>query len=67
METKGLGPAFREVAKKYGERNDAVQYLAGKIKSGGSGVWGSIPMPPQSLGNGDAETIAQWLAGGAKK
>ena len=67
METKGVGPAFREVAKKYAGRNDAVQYLAGKIKSGGSGVWGSIPMPAQSLGNDDAETIAQWLAGGAKK
>ena len=67
VETKGLGPAFRDIAKKYGERADAVQYLTGKIKNGGSGVWGSMPMPPQSLSDEEARSIAQWLTGGARK
>ena len=66
LETKVLGPGFREVAKKYEDRADAVDYLAAKIKAGGSGVWGAIPMPAQTLGDGDARTIASWLAGGAK-
>ena len=67
LDTKILGPAFREVAKKYEGRADAVDYLTGKIKAGGSGVWGAIPMPAQTLGDDDAKVIARWLAGGAKK
>jgi S-disulfanyl-L-cysteine oxidoreductase SoxD len=64
---KLVGPAFRDVAGKYAGRADAVEYLAGKIRAGGSGVWGAMAMPPQSLGPADANTIAQWLASGAKK
>ena len=67
LENKILGPAFRDVAKKYSGRPDAVEYLAGKVKSGGAGVWGAIPMPPQTLSDAQAKTIAQWLADGAKK
>ncbi len=62
-----VGPAFQDVAKKYTGRADAVEYLAGKIRKGGQGVWGSIPMPEQSqLNESDARLIAGWLAGGAK-
>ncbi len=67
IENKIIGPALREVAAKYGQRADAVSYLAGKIKAGSSGVWGPIPMPPQSLSDAEASAIAQWLADGAKK
>ena len=66
-DTKLIGPSFRDIAGKYGERADAAQYLAGKIKSGGAGVWGPVPMPAQTLAEADARTIAQWLAEGAKK
>ncbi|MEX8493909.1 c-type cytochrome [Sphaerotilus sp.] len=66
VENKVVGPAFRDIARKYGDRTDAVTYLAGKIQSGGSGLWGPIPMPAQSLNDADAQTIAQWLAAGAK-
>jgi len=65
VDNKIVGPSFRDVAKKYGGRADAVSYLAGKIRSGGSGQWGDIPMPPQTLSEADAQTIAQWLAAGA--
>lgn len=61
---KIVGPAYTDVAKKY---NGQVDYLAGKIKSGGVGIWGSIPMPPQALSAADAKTIAIWLAAGAGK
>ena len=65
LDAKIVGPAFRDVAKKYSGRADGGAYLAGKIRSGSSGVWGAIPMPPQSLGAADARTNAQWLAAGA--
>lgn len=64
---KLVGPAFRDIAKKYAGRGDAPQYLASKIQSGGSGVWGETPMPPQALPADDAQRIGQWLADGAKR
>lgn len=66
VENRIVGPAFREIASKQGTRGDAVAYLAGRIKAGGSGVWGAVPMPPQTLADGEAETIARWLANGAR-
>ena len=67
VDNKIVGPAFADVAKKYAGKPDAVSYLMTKIKVGGSGVWGAIPMPPQSLSDAEARTIGQWLASGAKK
>jgi cytochrome c551/c552 len=67
MEAKLVGPGFREIARKYAGRADGAAYLAGKIKSGGTGVWGAIPMPAQALPESDAKAIAQWLAEGMKK
>jgi cytochrome c551/c552 len=66
QDRKLVGPAFRDIANKYSGRSDAPDYLARKIQSGGSGVWGEIPMPPQALPSGDAQRIGQWLADGAK-
>ena len=65
LDNKIVGPALREVARKYVGRGDAEAYLAGKIRSGGSGVWGTVPMPAQAIGADDAQRIAGWLAGGA--
>ncbi len=67
METKIVGPGFAEIARKYAGRADGEAYLAGKIKSGGQGIWGAIPMPAQALPEADARTLAQWIAAGAKK
>jgi cytochrome c len=64
VDKKIVGPAFTDVAKKHAGKAD---YLAAKIKSGGSGVWGPIPMPPQTLPDADAKAIAAWIAGGAAK
>ena len=67
VDSKIVGPGFREIAAKYAARADAETYLAGKIKSGGQGTWGQIPMPPQTISDNDAKLLAQWLAAGAKK
>jgi cytochrome c len=64
VDKKILGPSFLEIAKKYPGK---TEYLAGKIKAGGSGVWGPIPMPAQTLSDGEAKSIAAWLASGAGK
>ena len=64
MDRKLVGPGFVEIAKKHAGKTD---YLAGKIKAGGQGVWGPIPMPAQSLPESDAKAIAVWLANGAGK
>jgi cytochrome c len=67
IDKKIVGPGFREIAAKYGARADAEAYLAGKIKSGGQGIWGAIPMPPQTLSDAEAKVLAHWLAAGARK
>jgi len=64
MTNKIVGPAYSDVAKKQAGQAD---YLATKIKAGGVGVWGPIPMPAQTLSAADAKTIAIWLAAGAGK
>ena len=60
-----VGPGLREVAARYAQGQDTANYLAGKIKAGGQGVWGAIPMPPQSLSEEDTMTLARWVAAGA--
>ncbi len=67
QDSKLVGPALRDIARKHAGRADAVEYLSGKIRSGGSGVWGEIPMPPQTLPEAEAQAIGRWLADGAKK
>ncbi len=64
LDKKVVGPGFNEIAKKQAGKAD---YLAGKIKAGGVGVWGQIPMPAQALPEADAKRIANWIAAGASK
>ena len=59
-----IGPSFADIARKYPGKTD---YLAQEIRSGGSGVGGAVPMPPQTLGEVDAKVIAVWLAACAGK
>ena len=63
VNNKILGPSFSDVQKKYGV--NASLALAAKIKAGGSGVWGSVPMPAQAhVPDADIKAIADWLAAG---
>ena len=59
--TKLVGPAYHDVAKKYAGDGSAPARLAAKIKSGGSGVWGAIPMPPNSVPDADLKKIVDWV------
>lgn len=67
IDNKIVGPSFKEIVAKQGSKADAVAYLTAKIKSGGSGVYGSMPMPAQSLSDVDAKKVATWIAQGAAK
>ena len=64
QDRKVVGPSFVDIAKKHAGKTD---YLANKIKVGGQGVWGPVPMPPQTAPDADIKTMAGWLAAGAAK
>ena len=67
VKNKIVGPAFVEVAAKHKGKSDLQAYLVSKIKAGGSGVYGAVPMPPQpQLSDADANTIAAWIVVGPK-
>ena len=57
-----VGPAFKAVANKYRGQADAADKLARKIRLGGSGVWGAMPMPahPQ-ISDVDAKKLAVYV------
>ncbi|HEX5806296.1 MAG TPA: c-type cytochrome [Macromonas sp.] len=64
VDKKLVGPAYKEVAKKYAGDKTAADKLATKIMKGGSGVWGPVPMPanPQ-VNDADAKKLATWILG----
>jgi cytochrome c len=62
VETKVVGPAYKEVAAKYKGQEGAAEMLAGKVKAGGSGVWGPVPMPPNAhVSDEDIKAIVDWV------
>lgn len=62
VETKVVGPAYKDVAAKYKGDKAAEQRLIEKVKLGGSGVWGAVPMPPNSqVADKDIKTIVKWI------
>ena len=64
VDKKLVGPAYKDVAKKYAGNAAAVAQLATKIQKGGAGVWGAIPMPANpTVNDADAKKLAQWVLG----
>lgn len=63
IDKKVVGPAFKDVAAKYKSQKDAQTTLANKIKSGGKGNWGQIPMPAQNVTDEEAKKLAGWVLG----
>ena len=62
LDKKLVGPAYNEVAKKYKGDKSAQEKLFGKVKNGGSGVWGAIPMPPNAaVPDADIKTLVEWV------
>jgi len=61
VEVKVVGPAYKEVAAKY-KGQDVLETLVAKVKAGGVGVWGEIPMPPNvNVSEDDIRTIVTWV------
>jgi cytochrome c len=59
---KTIGPTYAEVAKKYAGQKDAEAKLADKVKKGGQGVWGQVPMPPNAaVPDADIKALVQWV------
>ena len=61
VDKKIVGPSFKEVAAKYADDSGAVAKLEQKIKAGGSGVWGEIPMPPNNVPEEDLKALVEWI------
>jgi len=60
--TKTIGPTYAEVAKKYAGQKDAEAKLADKVKKGGQGVWGQVPMPPNAaVPDADIKALVKWV------
>ena len=56
-----VGPAFRDIAKKYKADAGAVSKLQAKVKNGSSGVWGAIAMPPNDVPSADLQALIEWV------
>jgi len=62
VDKKVIGPAYVEVAAKYRGDKDALAKLSDKVKKGGVGVWGQIPMPPNAqVPDADIKELVTWI------
>ncbi len=62
VDHKVIGPAYKDVAAKYKGDAGAATKLYAKVKAGGGGVWGPIPMPPNAQVNDkDIKTLVDWV------
>jgi cytochrome c len=62
VDKKVVGPAYKDVAAKYKSDKDAEKRLVAKVKAGGSGVWGPVPMPPNAqVSDADVKTLVAWV------
>jgi len=62
VDKKLVGPAYVDVAAKYKNDKNAVATLTKKVKEGGSGVWGQIPMPPNAAApEADIKELVTWI------
>jgi cytochrome c len=62
IDKKLIGPPYVDVAAKYKGDKDAVTKLTDKVKKGGVGVWGQIPMPPNAqVPEADIKELVTWI------
>ena len=67
IDKKLVGPSYQDVAAKYKGQADAPDKLAAKVKAGGVGVWGQVPMPPNpTVPDADLKALVTWVLGMAK-
>ncbi|CAL8472450.1 c-type cytochrome [Caballeronia sp. S22] len=66
IDRKLVGPSFQQVAEKYKGDPQASAKLEKKVKNGGAGVWGSIPMPSHPrMNDADIKVVVAWILAGA--
>ena len=60
---KAVGPALKDIALKYASDKEAQAKLEKKVRNGGSGAFGPMPMPatPKTVGDSDIKTIVTWI------
>jgi cytochrome c len=64
VDKKVVGPSFKEVAAKYKGNAKAEAMLVDKVKKGGVGTWGQVPMPPNSsVPDADVKALVKWICG----
>jgi cytochrome c len=62
VDKKLVGPSYKDVAAKYKADKNAEANLAKKIRAGGAGVWGQVPMPPNAgVSEKEAAILAKWV------
>ncbi len=62
VDKKIVGPSYKEVANKYRNDKGAEAKLVDKVKKGGQGVWGPVPMPPNSqVSDADIKSLVKWV------
>jgi cytochrome c len=61
IDKKLVGPSYKDVAAKYKGDKGAVAMLATKVKTGGKGTWGAIPMPPNNVTEDEAKKLVTWV------
>jgi len=66
VDRKLVGPSFRQIAARYKGDPNAQAKLQAKVRDGGSGVWGAIPMPSHpGMSAADIRTVVEWVLAGA--
>jgi cytochrome c len=62
VDKKVIGPSYQDVAAKYRGDKDALAELSDKVKKGGAGVWGQVPMPPNAqIPDADIKDLVSWI------
>mgnify|MGYP001765459700 CR=1 FL=1 len=62
VDKKSVGPSYKDVAAKYKGQADAAAKLAAKVKKGGQGAWGAVPMPPNAaVPDADIDKLVKWV------
>ena len=62
IDKRVVGPSYKEVAAKYKSDKDAADKLFKKVKEGGTGAWGQVPMPPNAtVKDDDIKALVKWV------
>ena len=61
VDKKVVGPAYKDVAKKYAGQAGAEAKLAETVIKGGKGNWGAVPMPPNKVTPEESQKLVKWI------